>query len=64
MLEKYTALGHPPGSTAEKERRLLAVQAALEVLKATYSGRPENAHMIKEQVAPLADAIQSALTAE
>ncbi|EAA3426975.1 hypothetical protein I3B33_10715 [Salmonella enterica] len=64
MLELYFKAAHPNGSSLDKEKRLLAVQAALEVLKASYSGSPGNAHMIKDQIEPLADAIQAALNTE
>ncbi|ECG1895490.1 hypothetical protein EI460_17520 [Salmonella enterica subsp. enterica] len=64
MLELYFKAAHPNGSSLDKEKRLLAVRAALEVLKASYSGSPGNAHMIKDQIEPLADAIQAALNTE
>ncbi|EAB1772005.1 hypothetical protein RKT29_004240 [Salmonella enterica subsp. enterica serovar Lome] len=64
MLESYFQATHPDGSSLDKEKRLLAVQAALEVLKASYSGSPGCANIIKDQIKPLADAIQAALNTE
>ncbi|MGE0970436.1 hypothetical protein ACQFN5_11670 [Klebsiella sp. WOUb02] len=65
MLEEYFG----PAATAEEKKRLLAVQAALEISKAAVSSSTANAGIrsqmdlrnVAQEVASLADAIQDAL---
>ncbi|HEN3609171.1 TPA: hypothetical protein U5E44_002367 [Yersinia enterocolitica] len=68
MLDSYFGVGAIP--TAEQKKRLLAVQAALEIAKASANAAGANARTDKVEedlkhaskgVAGLADAIQAAL---
>lgn len=65
MLENYFGSGLTP--TEEQKRRLLAVQAALELLKATLSdtndgnGVEYQLRTAEKYVGSLADAIQAAV---
>lgn len=65
MLENYFGTGLAP--TEEQNRRLLAVQAALELLKATLSdtndgnGVEYQLRTAEKYVGSLADAIQAAV---
>ena len=75
MLENYYpsgGVGNPSGVTREQKQRLIAVQAALEIAKAsvsatsaiTYSSRVrDDLNNVAEGVDKLADAIQEALKA-
>ncbi|EPK7284412.1 hypothetical protein ACB303_24440 [Citrobacter farmeri] len=63
MLDGY----HQTGSGYENKKRIIAVNAALEIIKATLS-TPTNAknaeyelEMAVKHIAPLADAIQAAI---
>ncbi|WON76120.1 hypothetical protein [Serratia sp. UGAL515B_01] len=68
MLENY--FGSAPNTTEEQKRRLLAVQAALELLKATLSdtndgnGVEYQLKTAEKYVSSLADAIQTAVEKE
>lgn len=69
MLEDYFSKGAPVGVTQEQKQRLLAVQAALEIAKASVSGADcstgattaTELKYVADLVAPLADAIQNSL---
>ncbi|MRS15807.1 hypothetical protein GJV06_13005 [Enterobacteriaceae bacterium RIT691] len=70
MLEGYFDLDSTTGADAvENRKRLLAVQAALEISKASVSASTANAGIrsqmdlrnVAQEVASLADAIQDAL---
>ena len=73
MLEGYFDLDGATGDEAvENRKRLLAVQAALEISKAAVSATTANAGIrsqmdlrnVSQEVATLADAIQDALESE
>ncbi|MDX7149467.1 hypothetical protein [Citrobacter portucalensis] len=66
MLDGY----HQTGTGYENKKRIIAVNAALELIKATLSA-PTNAKNVAydlevaaNQIAPLADAIQAAIDKE
>lgn len=69
MLEDYFSKNTPVGVTQEQKQRLLAVQAALELAKASVGGSDASTgtrtdselKYVAELVSPLADAIQNAL---
>ncbi|ABU78285.1 hypothetical protein VEL88_002940 [Cronobacter sakazakii] len=69
MLEDYFSQSAPVGVTQEQKQRLLAVQAALEIAKASVGGADASTgartdaelKYVAELVSPLADAIQNAL---
>ena len=70
MLEKYFQFDGDSGDAAiEKHKRLLAVQAALEISKVAVSSSTANSGIrsqmdlrnVAQEVASLADAIQDAL---
>jgi hypothetical protein len=67
MLENYFGSVSAEDSTKERRRRVMAVNAALEIIKAAVSASPnsKNTDFELEQAAkhlgPLADAIQSAV---
>ncbi|MFJ2973500.1 hypothetical protein ACIPDS_02315 [Kluyvera sp. NPDC087067] len=70
MLEGYFDLDNATGADAsENRKRLLAVQAALEISKASVSASTANSGIrsqmdlrnVSQEVASLADAIQDAL---
>ena len=63
MLEEYF---HTMTATLEQKQRVLAVQAALEIIKSSALGGSELISLVntaKDEVGPLADAIQSAISA-
>lgn len=73
MLEGYFDLDGATGADAvENKKRLLAVQAALEIAKAAVSSSTANSGIrsqmdlrnVSQEVATLADAIQDALEPE
>jgi len=69
MLEDYFSKNVPIGVTQEQKQRLLAVQAALEIAKASVSGGDASASAktdselkyVAALVSPLADSIQESL---
>ncbi|MEY8769008.1 hypothetical protein AB6T85_00945 [Erwinia sp. ACCC 02193] len=71
MLEDYFSKNTPVGVTQEQKQRLLAVQAALELAKASAGASGANTRTDKveedlkhaaEKIETLADAIQKALS--
>ncbi|POU02040.1 hypothetical protein C3369_11290 [Escherichia sp. ESNIH1] len=64
MLENYYGAGISDKSTPEQKRRLLAVQAALEIAKAAAPGGSLLAALngIDDSLDKAADAIQAALS--
>lgn len=66
MLKDYHVVFVPDGSTKEKEQRLLAVQAVLEVLKSHDAGAGSNSaytllQALTAEINAAATAIQKAL---